>query len=93
MFHIFNPALVALASQAIAKLSPSCQQPVPMKKEYPKGSFELQSQKKQNFQQMRIWIEVGYGRQGTTGRQQLCLYLSVYGGQYIYVVRRMLVFL
>ena len=38
-FFSFSPALVALASQAIAKLSPSCQQPVPMKKEYPRGSL------------------------------------------------------
>ena len=59
--HFFSQTLVALASQAIAKLSPSCQQPVPMKKEYPKGSFQLQSQKKQNFQQMGISMEVGGG--------------------------------
>ena len=37
--HFFSQTLVALASQAIAKLSPSCQQPVPMKKEYPRESL------------------------------------------------------
>ena len=36
--YFFSPTLVALASQAIAKLSPSRQQPVPMKKEYPRES-------------------------------------------------------
>ena len=65
-FFSFSPALVALASQAIAKLSPSCQQPVSMKKEYPKGSFQLQSQKKQNFRQMGISMEVGEATNITT---------------------------